>query len=231
MFHFTQVACRDFINPQRPDDRPAALTFSFWLPDGHQKVEHTTKSQGQIYLENKPLCEIDRKCSVMMQTVFGHPPIHNLFKMVFLRAFASIAPTVDQDQPQWSAWRALTSDNEMGMGVRDRDDDQPQEGDCSAMLRVAVRWLRGPASWNLYVLRLGLDAQATMMREQLSNSKRSCRLRVLISNTMLSFSFASEHWALALITRTQWGTSQKGQTEVHEIVDAMMQVITTKEST
>ena len=74
VFQFTQVACRYFIYPQRPDDRPAALIFSFCLPDGHQKAEHTTKLQGQIYLENKPLCEIDRKCSVMMQTVFGHPP-------------------------------------------------------------------------------------------------------------------------------------------------------------
>ena len=74
VFQFTQVACTDFIYPQRPDGRPAVLIVSLRLPDGHQKAEHTTKSKGQIYLENKPLCEIDRKCSVMMQTVFGHPP-------------------------------------------------------------------------------------------------------------------------------------------------------------
>ena len=74
VFQFTQVACTDVIYPQRPDDRPTALIVSLCLPDGHQKAEHTTKSKGQIYLENKPLCEIDRKCSVMMQTVFGHPP-------------------------------------------------------------------------------------------------------------------------------------------------------------
>ena len=30
-------ACAIFINPQRPDDRPATLIFSFCLPDGHQK--------------------------------------------------------------------------------------------------------------------------------------------------------------------------------------------------
>ena len=43
------------------------LIFSFCLPDGHEKAEHTAKSQGQIYLGNKPFCEIDRKCSVMIQ--------------------------------------------------------------------------------------------------------------------------------------------------------------------
>ena len=74
MFQFRQVACTDFIRPQRPDDRPAAFIISFCLPDGHQKAEQTTKSQGQIYLKNGSLFEIDRKCSIMMQTVFGHPP-------------------------------------------------------------------------------------------------------------------------------------------------------------
>ena len=71
---FKQVACTDLINPQRPDDRPAAFTISFCLFDGHQRAEQTTKSQSQIYFKNRSLLEIDRKFSVMMQTVFGHPP-------------------------------------------------------------------------------------------------------------------------------------------------------------
>ena len=75
VFEFTQVACTDVIYPQSPDDRPIALIVSLCLPDGHQKAENTTKLKGHIYLENKPFCEIDRKCSVMMQTDFGHPPI------------------------------------------------------------------------------------------------------------------------------------------------------------
>ena len=49
VFQFTQVPCTDCVYLQRPDDRPAALFFSFCLPDGHQKAEHTAKSQGQIY--------------------------------------------------------------------------------------------------------------------------------------------------------------------------------------
>ena len=75
VFRLLQVPCTDFIYPQRPHNRPAALIFSFCLLDRHQKAEHTARSQGQIYLRNKPFCEIDRKCSVMMQTVFGHPPM------------------------------------------------------------------------------------------------------------------------------------------------------------
>ena len=38
VFQFTQVAHRDFINPQRPNDRPAALTFHSGYPDEHQNA-------------------------------------------------------------------------------------------------------------------------------------------------------------------------------------------------
>ena len=55
VFQFTQVACTNFIYPQRPDGHPAALIVSLCLSDGHQKAEHTTKSKGRSYLKNKPL--------------------------------------------------------------------------------------------------------------------------------------------------------------------------------
>ena len=97
VFQFTQVACTDFIYPQRPDDRPTALIFSSCLPDRHQKADYTTNSQGQIDLENKPFCEIDRKCSVMMQTVFGHPPSSSGAAHLMLQSAAGMRERTAQD--------------------------------------------------------------------------------------------------------------------------------------
>ena len=90
---------------------------------------------------------------------------HNMFSLVFLKAFSGVA--IEAQPSQWSVWRAMIgTDAPEDEAVRDQGGE---DRELAQMLKVATQWLKDPNSPTmLYVLRLALVVQTKLMSEMIA---------------------------------------------------------------